>query len=74
MSPPARVAHSPDSEKVRDQRHAVHGEKQGESDGSEIEERKFDFEDGQLTVMVYDRNGKLLREVPPGYIPLNLSA
>ena len=74
--PPARVAHSPEGDKVRDQGHSVGGGSQ-KDDGNpeiEIEERRFDFKDGQLTVKVYDRNGKLLREVPPGYVPLDLSA
>ncbi len=74
--PSARVAHSPEGDKVRDQGHSVGGGSQRESESTEIEieERKFDFENGQLTVKVYDRNGKLLREVPPGYVPLDLSA
>ena len=74
--PPARVSHSPEGDKVRDQGHSVGGGRSGEPEKAEvqIEERKFDFEDGQLTVKVYDRHGKLLRQVPPGYVPLDLSA
>ena len=74
--PPTRVAHSPESDRVRDEGRAVGGDGQKGSHGKDagIEERKFDFDDGQLTVKVYDRNGKLLRQVPPGYVPLDLSA
>jgi len=73
---PDRVVHSPEGAEVQNQGHSVGREKAGNSKNREVEleERKFDFQDGQLTVKVYDRNGKLLREVPPGYVPLSLSA
>ncbi len=74
--PPTKVSHSPESDRVRDQGHGMGDGRSTEAEGAEmeVEERKFDFEDGQLTVKVYDRHGKLLRQVPPGYVPLDLSA
>lgn len=74
--PPDRIEHSPKGSEVQNQNRSPGGEKGRSSKNKEIEleEREFDFQDGQLTVKVYDRNGKLLRQVPPGYVPLDLSA
>ena len=33
------------------------------------EVRKSEVKDGELMTKVYDRNGKLLRVIPPGYVP-----
>lgn len=35
------------------------------------EKRDFGLEDGKVLVRVYSNDGKLLRETPPGYLPLN---
>ena len=35
------------------------------------ETRDFGLENGKLLVRVYSSEGKLLRETPPGYLPLN---
>jgi len=35
------------------------------------EKRDFGLENGKLLVRVYSNDGKLLRETPPGYLPLN---
>jgi hypothetical protein len=32
--------------------------------------RKSELSDGELTVSVYDSSGKLLRKIPPGYLPV----
>ena len=37
--------------------------------GSRGEIRKSELSDGELTVSVYDSNGKLLRKIPPRYLP-----
>ncbi len=34
------------------------------------EVRKVEIEDGEMTINVYDGNGKLLRKTPPGYLPV----
>ena len=33
------------------------------------EVRKSEIRDGELTINVYDSSGKLLRKIPPGYLP-----
>ena len=33
------------------------------------EVRKSEISDGELTINVYDSSGKLLRKIPPGYLP-----
>lgn len=73
---PGRVDHPDDAPTTRDQGHAAKNESRfkAKNDGVPLEERKYDFENGQLIVKVYNNKGKLLRQVPPGYIPLNLSA
>jgi hypothetical protein len=35
------------------------------------EKTKNVFEDGKLVVERYDKNGKLIRKTPPGFIPFN---
>ncbi len=35
------------------------------------EKRDFGIEDGTFLARVYSNKGKLLREIPPGFIPLN---
>lgn len=35
------------------------------------EKRDFVVEDGQFFVRVYSNTGKLLRKIPPGFVPLN---
>ncbi|MDY6836389.1 MAG: hypothetical protein SWH78_00315 [Thermodesulfobacteriota bacterium] len=35
------------------------------------EKRDFGLENGKLLVRVYSNDGRLLRETPPGYLPLN---
>ena len=35
------------------------------------EKNKNVFEDDKLVVERYDKNGKLLRKTPPGFIPFN---
>lgn len=35
------------------------------------ETRKIEITDGELTVSVYDTKGKLIRMIPPGYVPPN---
>ena len=37
---------------------------------SKGEVRKSEISNGTLTVKVYDSNGKLLRKIPPGYLPM----
>jgi hypothetical protein len=37
--------------------------------GAKGEIRRLEIKDGNLTVKVYDSNGKLLRMTPPGYLP-----
>ncbi|OQX64090.1 MAG: hypothetical protein B5M55_06550 [Desulfococcus sp. 4484_242] len=32
--------------------------------------RKSEINDGKVTIKVYDYRGKLLRKIPPGYLPL----
>jgi hypothetical protein len=34
------------------------------------EVRKSEISNGTLTVKVYDSSGKLLRKIPPGYLPM----
>ncbi len=34
------------------------------------EVRKSEVKDGEMRTKVYDRKGKLLRVIPPGYIPM----
>jgi hypothetical protein len=34
---------------------------------------KTTFEDGQIIVEKYDQDGRLVRKIPPGYLPLNES-
>ena len=38
--------------------------------GARGEIRKSELSDGELTVSVYDSGGKLLRKIPPGYLPM----
>ncbi len=38
--------------------------------GNEGEVRKSEVKDGEMRTKVYDRKGKLLRVIPPGYIPV----
>lgn len=38
--------------------------------GTQGEVRKSDVKDGEMRTKVYDRKGKLLRVIPPGYIPV----
>ena len=38
--------------------------------GKQEEVRKSDVKDGEVRTKVYDRKGKLLRVIPPGYIPV----
>jgi len=38
--------------------------------GEEGEVRKSEVKDGEMRTKVYDRKGKLLRVIPPGYIPV----
>jgi hypothetical protein len=35
------------------------------------EKRDFEVEDGQFFARVYSGKGKLLRKIPPGYVPFN---
>ncbi|MBW1851977.1 MAG: hypothetical protein JRJ15_11205 [Deltaproteobacteria bacterium] len=46
------------------------GYDQGRQAGLKGEVRKIEVKDGDLTINVYDRSGKLLRKIPPGYLPL----
>lgn len=39
--------------------------------GASGEVRKSDMTDGKLTINVYDSSGKLLRQIPPGYLPVS---
>ncbi|GEM_PF-2350908 len=73
---PGRVDHPEEAQKTRDRGYPAGkgGRFAGKNEDVALEERKYDFKNGQLVVKVYDNKGKLLRQVPPGYIPLNLSA
>ena len=39
------------------------------SAGAKGEIRRVEIRDGNMTINVYDSNGKLLRKTPPGYLP-----
>ncbi len=38
--------------------------------GANGEVRKSELDDGKVVIKVYDGSGKLLRKIPPGYLPL----
>jgi len=46
------------------------GAEHGTAKRAKEEVRKSEINDGQLTVKVYDSSGKLLRKIPPGYLPM----
>ena len=39
-----------------------------EKKGNEL--RKVEINDGEVAIKVYNNSGKLLRKIPPGYVPL----
>ena len=46
------------------------GAEQGIKKTAKGEVRKSEISDGQVTIKVYDNSGKLLRKIPPGYLPV----
>ena len=42
---------------------------QKRSSGNSGETRKMEVKDGEMIIRVYDSSGKLLRKIPPGYLP-----
>jgi hypothetical protein len=60
-------------EQVREQRPV---EKTGEGSNTEMGNEKFEqntsnhtIEEGKIIVEIYDKAGKLVRKIPPGYLP-----
>ncbi len=57
------------SEAVRQAAPKSEGAGPSTKEGAKGEVRKSEITDGKLTISVYDSSGKLLRKLPPGYLP-----
>ena len=72
-----KVQHTPESEKPKNNVSKDPEDKKGSSGNARKatakgETRKLEFnEKGNLTVKVYDSSGRLVRKIPPGYLPTN---